>query len=166
METLIIVDGKTLEYEGLFSAKELWKVIDQVFEQHKFDKVEFKNSEQVFKDGKQLRFDIRPYKKLSDYVKAEIKVILVAKNMKEVEITKKGITKKLYTGHVEIAFTAYLLTDYEHAWETKPFYYFIRMLIDKFVYRSYIQEAKAQIVSITNELYDEVRSYLNMQKFA
>lgn len=164
-ETLTIIDGKTLEYEGLFEPRELYTVIDQLFKQHGFDKNEFKNSEHVYKDSKQLEMDLRPYKKLSDYVKVEIKIIIIAKDLKHVEIDNKGIKKKMYNGHVQVTFYSYLITDYENSWEMKPFYYFMRMFIDKFIYRNPISEAKNELITLTQEAYDEIRSYLNMNRY-
>ena len=43
-ETTILIDGKTLEYEGLFHPKELYAVIDEYFQQNSFDKNEVKNN--------------------------------------------------------------------------------------------------------------------------
>jgi|FLOH01.1.fsa_nt_gi hypothetical protein len=164
-ETLTIIDGKNLTYSGLFDPKELYTVIDQHFQQHSFDKNEFKNSEHVYEDSKQLEMDLRPYKKLSDYVKVEIKIVIVGKNLKEVEIEQKGIKKKLFKGDLSVTFTSYLITDYEGSWEGKPFYYMIRMLVDKFVYKGYLHEAKKELIQITEEAHNEIRSYLNMHRF-
>ena len=76
--------------------------------QNQFDKNEFKNSEHVYKDAKQISVDLRPYKKLSDYVKVEVKIEIFGRDLKQVEITKKGLTKKMFKGHLEVKFTAYL----------------------------------------------------------
>jgi len=164
-ERLTVIDGRTLEYKGLFEPRELYTVIDQLFREHGFDKKEFKNSEHVYKDSKQIVLDLRPYKKLSDYVKVEVKIQIVGYKLKEVEIENKGLKKKMFNGLVEVKFSAYIITDYESAWETKPFYYMIRMLVDKFIYKGYISEAKSELITITNTAYDEVRSYLNMQRY-
>ncbi|MBC8496007.1 hypothetical protein H8D36_07660 [archaeon] len=164
-ETLTLIDGKKLSYEGLFEPKEIYTVIDQFFKKHGFDKHEFKNAEQIFEHGKQLEMDLRPYKKLSDYVKVEIKIEIVARNLKEVEIEKKGIKKKMMSGPIDISFTSYFITDYEGTWEMKPFYYVFRMLVDKYVYKSYMNTAKNELMEVTNEIYDELRSYLNMHKY-
>ena len=164
-ETQIVVDGKRLEYEGLFDPKELYAVIDELMQQHSFDKNEFMNSEHVYKDSKQLDMDLRPYKKFSDYVKAEIKIRIKATNLKFVEVEKNNVKKKYYHGKIKIVFVTYLITDYENAWEMKAFYFLLRMLVDKFLYKSYINEAKKEAVSLTNETYDEIRSYLNMHRY-
>ena len=98
-------------------------------------------------------------------MKTEIKIIINATNLKHVEVEQKGLKKKMYRGEINITFTSYLITDYEHAWELKPMYYFIRMLIDKFIYKGYTEEVKNEIVTLTNECYDEIRSYLNMHRY-
>lgn len=164
-ETQIIIREKTLEYEGLFDPKELYTIIDEFYRSNHFDRNEFTNSEHVYKDGKQLRLDVRPYKKISDYVKIEVKIELFASHLKEQLIEIKGIKKKLYKGHVKIMFTGYLITDYEGSWEMKPFYYLLRMLVDKFIYKGYLEEAKNYLVSTINKSFNEIRTYLNMHRF-
>lgn len=164
-ETFIVVRDKKLDYKGLFDPKGLYQVIQKLFKQHSFDWVEFKNSEHVYKDGKQIEMDLRPYKKFSDYVKAEIKMEIIATDLKEAVIEVKGLKRKMYKGHVTVTFTSFLITDYEASWETRPFYYLIRMLIDKYIYKGYIGNAKSELVSFTNEAYDEIRSFLNMHRY-
>ncbi len=164
-EVQIVIDGKKLEYEGLFDPGELYAVIDRLMAQHTFDKNEFMNSQHVYEDSKQMEMDLRPYKKLSDYVKVELKIKIKATNLKLVEIEKGGVKKKLYNGNVKVRFIGYLITDYENAWEMKPFYYLIRMLTDKFIYKSYVHEAKTELITVANEVYDELRSYLNMHRY-
>ena len=164
-EAEIIVDGKKLEYEGLFQPGELYTVIDELMAQRTFDKNEYRNFEYVHEGHKQIDMELRPYKKLSDYIKVEIRIKIRATNLKHVEIEKNGVKKKYYHGKVKVVFVTYLITDYENAWETKAFYFLARMLVDKFIYKGYLSEAKAIGVSVTNEAYYEIRSYLNMHRY-
>ncbi|MBU1854980.1 MAG: hypothetical protein KKF89_04630, partial [Nanoarchaeota archaeon] len=164
-ETLTVVDGKTIEYEGIFDPRELYTIIDELSKQHSFDKNEFRNCEFVFKESKDLILDIRPYKRLSEYAKTEIKIEITGTDLKKVEIEKKGLKKKLYKGHLKVILTSYLITDYENAWESRPIYYLIRMLIDKYIYKGYTQELKDEITTMTNDFFDEIRSYLNMHRY-
>ena len=95
-ETLTIVREKVLNYNGLFDAKGLYALIQKLYKQHSFDWKDFKNSEQVYKDHKMLEMDLRPYKKLSDYVEVEIRIYITATNLKEQEVNIKGLKKKFY----------------------------------------------------------------------
>ena len=164
-EIYTIERGKILTYSGLIDAKGLYTVIQKLFKQHSFDWNENKNIEHVYKDHKQLEMDLRPYKKISDYVMVEIKILITATDLTPIEIDIKGLKKKLYKGKLNIVFKAYLITDYESAWETKPFYYLVRMIVDKFIYKGYIHRAKNELGEIVTEVYDEIRSFLNMHRY-
>lgn len=164
-EKLTVVDGKGLDYEGLFEAKELYKVIEEYAEENKFDRNEFMNAEHIYEDSKQLDIDVRPYKKISDYVKLEIKIKIKATNLKYKEVEVNGIKRKYYHGHVNVKFFSYLITDYENTWEMRPLYYLLRTLVDKLIYKGYMDSAKKELIMHTNGFYEEIRSYLNMHRF-
>jgi len=163
-ETFIVERGKLLQYNGLIDFKGLYAIIQKLFKQHSYDWKDHKNFEQVYKDHKQIEMDLRPYKKYSDYVMVELRMDIVGTNLKEVEINMSGLKKKMYKGDLKIVFKGFLITDYENQWETKPFYYFMRMMVDKFIYKGYIDRAKDQFVDEITEAYDEIRSFLNMHR--
>ncbi|MBU0666382.1 MAG: hypothetical protein ABIC91_00485 [Nanoarchaeota archaeon] len=165
-EIKTLVEGKLLKYEGLVNVKELYSVIDKWFEKHRYDKAERRNYEQVFKDCKLIEMELHPYKKISDYAKFEFKIDIVLSDLTEVEVERNNVKMKLWKGKVEIKFTAYFITDYEDSWETKPFYYFVRTLTDKFIYRSYNKKMEVHLIDECQEIFDEVRSFLNMSRYS
>ena len=64
-ETLI--DNYRIQYEGLFSAVDLYTMIDEYFEERGYDKVEKKNIERVSKEGKFIEVEMQPFKRITDY---------------------------------------------------------------------------------------------------
>jgi hypothetical protein len=166
-EIKTLIEGKELKYKGLIDIKQLYSTIDQWFNKHRYDKKEVKNYEFVDEDSKQIELELRPYKKITDYAKYEIRIEARFTNLKEVEVeTKNKIKQKLWKGQVLMRFTAFFITDYENAWETKPFYYFVRTLVDKFVYRMYTSKMEDVLVSECNESFEEIRSFLNMHRYS
>ena len=164
-EVKTLVWMKPIKYSGLFDLKELYATIDKWCKEHHYDKVEAKNFEDVYEDSKQIILELRPYKKITDYAKVEIRAYMEFTDIKEEVVERGGLKKKINKGKINMSFDCYLITDYEAHWETKAVYYFFRMLVDKFIYRGYMKRFEAEAVADCNEMIHEVKSYLNMERF-
>jgi hypothetical protein len=164
-ETLTIERGQVISYRGYFNPKDLYMIIQKIFKQNSYDWSEYKNVEQNFSDHLQIEWDLRPYKKLSDYVKVELRVDVTGTNLKLKEIEVDGVKKKLHEGNLTIMLRAFMITDYEQTWETKPFYFWLRMLADKFIFKSYTERAKGELQGVISEVREEIRSFLNMGRY-
>lgn len=164
-EIKTLMHGKEISYSGLFKLRELYKLIDQWFMEHGYDKNELKNYEDVTEEEKQYILELLPYKKYSDYMKGEIRVFAIIKNVKDTSLEKEGMKIAMQKGNIQFSFDAYLITDYEHSWQTTPFYYFLRTIFDKFVYKVYTTKYENQVINDCNEVQKQIKSYLNMQRF-
>ncbi|MBS3110234.1 hypothetical protein J4227_06925 [Candidatus Woesearchaeota archaeon] len=164
VERRIIVDNLKVEYNGLFDATELYKLIDYYFRERAYTKHELRNYEHVYTSGKQVEVHMEPYRKITDYAKYVIKVLITMKHLKEVtvEIDKKKV--KLNKGEVEVEFDGYLELDYEHRWEKKPMFYFLRAIFDQYVYKIHTERYEQGLAQEVHDLRSQVRKFLNMQK--
>ena len=160
-----VVDNMRLSYEGLFNVNELYMLIDQFFREKGFDKRELRNQEHVKAGSRYIDLVLQPWKKITDYANHIIRVEIVMRNVKDVEVEKDGHKLKFSKGRVAVRIDAYLETDYEHRWEQKPIYFFIRTLFDKFVYSSYSQRFKAQLKETANQLNGEIKAFLNLHRY-
>jgi hypothetical protein len=165
-EKKIVYQDKFISFEGLFSLKDLFRMIVRWFNEHGYDMFENKNYEEVYEDGKKVIFELIPYKKVSDYYKLEIRVFAVFESLKEVEVELNGVKQRLLKGRANFTFDATLVTDYEGRWESRPTYYFYRTLIDKFIYRSYTDKYGAGLIKDAQEVQEEIKAYLNMFRYA
>ena len=87
-ERELIVDHMRIQYEGLFDATELYKLIDRFFRDKGYDKRDLKNVEKVRPQGKFIEIELLPWKKTTDYFKNEIKVRMIMEDLKDVEVEK------------------------------------------------------------------------------
>ena len=165
VERDIIVDKLRLTYEGLFSVADLYKMIDEWFEEKGYDKREKKNVESVTPEGKFIEIEVEPWKKVTDYAKNIIKIRMIFSNIKEVTVEKDGIKVKLNQGKVQFVFDGYLETDYEHMWEGKPLFYFIRELFDKYFYKPYTTGFKQGVKEDLMHLYTNIKAFLNLYRY-
>ncbi|MBN1274865.1 hypothetical protein JXA12_01050 [Candidatus Woesearchaeota archaeon] len=165
VETKTLVWLKPLHYSGLFDLRGLYKTMDKWFTEHNYDKIEKRNFEEVSEGSKQIVLELQPYKKISDYAKVEIRVYVEMTNLTEEVVTRGDLKQKYNKGDLHFSFDCFLITDYEGHWETKATYYFIRTMVEKFIYKGYTKRFEAEAVSDTNELINEIRNYLNMERF-
>lgn len=163
-EREVLIDKMRLTYEGLFDVVELYKLIDRFLKEKGYDKRERHNSERVTATGKFIELEIEPWKKITDYVQNVIKLRIVLTDVKEVVI-KKGNTKvKLNKGRARLVFDCYMETDYENRWEGKPMFFFLRTILDKYIFKPYTSGYRKNAMDDCNHLYNKIKAFFNLYK--
>jgi len=165
-EKYAVVDKLRLTYEGLFNVAELYKLIDNWLRGKSYDKHEIKNVEKVRPEGKEIEFELLPWRKLTDYAISHIRVRVVMTGVKEVEVERDGTKVKLNQGKVQIVFDGFLQTDYENKWESKPIFYFLRGVVDKYIYKSYLDGYKKIVMQDVNHLHTQIKAFLNLYRYS
>ncbi|MBN2454748.1 hypothetical protein JXB11_04340 [Candidatus Woesearchaeota archaeon] len=163
-ERRLVVDNLKLSYEGIFNVGELYQLIDRWFREKGFDKREVRNQEHVQPEGKYIELELQPWKRITDYARHVIRVDIRMFRVKDVVVEQEGKRHKMQSGKVNIVFDGYLDTDYEDRWEQKPFYFFLRTLFDKFVYRTYSAEFEDLLVENVTQLQQTIKSFLNLYR--
>jgi len=164
-EQMPVVQKRVIKYSGLFSAQDLYRTINEWLKDKGYDRREIKNEEHVKQSGKFIDIDMMPFKKMSDYAKSVIRLQIIMRDLKEVEVDIDGHKVLLNQGEVEIIIDSYLETDYEGRWEQTPFYFFMRTVYDKFLYRNYTQHFENLVASDTADIEAVIKSFLNMYRF-
>ena len=166
VEKYVVVDKLRLTYEGLFNVSELYKLIDGWLRTKSYDKHELKNIEKVRPEGKFIEIELFPWKKLTDYAISLIRLRIIMTDIKEVEVEREGKKAKMNQGTVHMVFDGMLETDYEKRWESKPIFYFLRAIVDKYIYRSYLDGYKQVIMQDVNQLHTQIKAFLNLYRYS
>jgi len=139
--------------------------VDVWFRDKFYDKFEKRNEEFANPDGsKQIEIEFVPWKKYTDYYKSMIKMEMIVKNLREVEVEIEGKKKKMNKGRIEFKMTGYLVVDYESKWN-KALQYFLRDIFDKFINRRITKKYHDMLIDDCNDLYNTLTSYLNMHAY-
>jgi len=165
-ERRLVVDHLKLSYEGLFNVQELYLLIDRWVREKGFDKREVRNQEHVKPTGKYIELELQPWKKITDYARHVIKINLVLLHIKDVIVEQEGKRYKMQSGKINITLDGYLDTDYEDRWEQKPFYFFLRTIFDKFVYRTYSADFENLLIENVTQLQQALKSFLNLYRYS
>ncbi|MBW2969720.1 hypothetical protein KY319_01215, partial [Candidatus Woesearchaeota archaeon] len=105
-------------------------------------------------------------KKLTDYAKSIIKIRMQFSDVKDVVVDKDGKKTKIQEGKAVIIFDGILETDYEHRWEGKPIFYFLRTVFEKYVYTPFISGFERGVKEDTMALKNNMKAYLGLTKYA
>ena len=160
------VYGETLEFEGLFTVKDLFRTIDKYFRQKGFDKKIIFDEEFETETGKYFHLRTQYYKKVDAYVRLETRFWIYIYDYKIVEKMVEGEKKRLGQGKVSIRFDAFLQTGYLPTMpDNKPFYFLFRILYEQYFAKPYIDYWINVAKHVINEAKTEISSYLNLNKF-
>ncbi len=160
-----IIDNKTFSYTGLISVQGLYRSARTWLEENGYTPYEKHQSQQIFEDGLQIYVEMDGEKKLSDYAKIGWETHFTFLKCEEVVVEKEGRKVKMYKGEVQLRTEVFLITDYDLSFEQSAFQYFLRVVIDKYVFKSYIYKAEKAIKTDYKSYELILKSFLNMERF-
>ena len=164
-EKNLIINSRTLAYKGIFREDELFSAINRVLEERGYEKREKKTEEVVTEGGRRTYVELRPFKELSNYIVLQIKMKITLDNVTGKIEEFEGQKKKFQQGDVTIVFDSWELTDYQTRWGMKPFVYFIKGFINKYVYAFPIEAgSKGVLAGDTAFMYGTIKKLLNSYK--
>lgn len=157
-EKNLIINSRELKYKGIFRVEELFATVNQALVEKGYEKREKKTEELVTEEGRRTYVELRPLKIMSNYVSLMLKIKFNLDNITETTETVAGVKKKFQQGDVNLIFDAWYLTDYEKRWGMKPFVFFMKGLINKFLYQFPLEKSfRAELVSDTAYIYAQIK---------
>jgi hypothetical protein len=165
LEKNLVIDGKTITYKGIFRIDEVFLVLNTALEEKGYTLREKKNEEMVGENGRRAFFELRPYKVKTNYVTLMIKVRITFDKVTESIEVVNGVKQLYQNGEVNIVFDGWSLTDYQQRWTMKPWVYFVKGIIHKFIYKFPMEGGFiGELIGDTSYVYAKVRSFLNTYK--
>jgi hypothetical protein len=164
-EQKILVFEKSFSYSGLLSVQGFYRHARNWLDEHGYGPYEANHDEQVFEDGKELFVNLQGNKKLSDYARIRWESRLEFINITDERVELEGQKVRMNKGSVKVTSMVILDTDWSDSWEQNAFQYFLRVVMDRFVFKSYISRAEKSAQKDYTRYEDELKRYLNMQEF-
>jgi hypothetical protein len=165
VETYFVVPKQAIKYKGLVNIEEFYMHIDKWLKSKSFEKAETRSEEHAEKDGWYIELLLEPFFKFNDYIREVLRIHIHMYNVKDVEVDIDGHKVKLQEADVTVATEGFFITDYENRWEAKPVNFFLRSLIDKYVYRRYTQKYQGIVKETMEDFRANIKSYLNLYRF-
>jgi|TARA_B100001964_G_C14259068_1_gene614263 hypothetical protein len=163
-ELRLVVDHLRLNYKGPFNANDLIKNIYAFLKERGFDMHNLKDFENNTKTGKQMEWQVRPWKKISDYGRLWPNIRVLVKDYNKVDAMVDNKKIKIGSGSVEIYIDGYLELDEQQRWEVIPFFQFLRSLYNTFFYKVYTERFEQRLSYDMNHLYHTLEQFFNMYK--
>ncbi|HIH43064.1 TPA: hypothetical protein HA246_05450 [Candidatus Woesearchaeota archaeon] len=166
VEKKILVDDLRMQYTGLFDVTELYRLFDELIHERGYVKLEKKSDQFMTKHGRQIYLEIRPVKEFEQDFLSTIKIRIKMNDVKDVVLEVNGAKKQYNQGNLLLIFDGWTTTFYEFAWETKPVFVFLRMLVDKYIYKVSFGKYEGEIINDVHYIYDRVKAHLNLHRYA
>jgi hypothetical protein len=160
------VVGEQLNFEGLFSMKEVFRIVDKYFRSKAFDKKIIFDEEYQTEKGKYVHVKSEYYKKTDAYVRLQTRLWIYANDLIEVEKEVDGVKIKTNQGKLNLVFDAYLQTEYYGIFPSdKPVGFLFKVLYEQYLARPRIAYWEGVLRHVITELRSEIAGYLNLNKF-
>lgn len=149
--------------QGLFNFREFYAFLYRwlTTEEYTIDEKEY--TEKVKPTGKEVFVEWRARRRISDYFRFYLQIVIVTLGMTEVEVTKNGTKLKLNRGEVRVDINVFLEKDYENRWETSPFAKFFRGVYDRYIIRGRILQYHIMVREEAVNFTDQIKAYLALE---
>ncbi len=165
-EKNLIINNRELKYKGIFRVDDLFHTINQALKEKQYEKSEKKTEEIVSEAGKKTYLELRPFKMKTNYVIFEIKIKITLDNVTETVEEVHGVKKKFQNGDVSIVFDSWVMTDYENRWTMKPVVYFLKSIINKYLYTFPLEASfPSELASDTAHIFVKIQKLLQSYKY-
>ncbi|MBI2103326.1 hypothetical protein HYT55_05770 [Candidatus Woesearchaeota archaeon] len=164
-ERTLVIDHLRLNYEGLFNAAEFYNLIAGWFYEKGWDWYEKLNQEQVTPTGRQITWVLEPWKSASDFNKLKMAIKVILTDVKEVEVTQGKETLQLNHGVIHMTFDGYVVSDRKGKWKSRPFYWFLGILTERYFLRHHFAKMERWIESDVEDIHTKIKNYLNVFKY-
>ncbi len=159
-----IVDRLTLEYRGVFSSRELFRMFTKWYKESPYEKGGDYISEQNTSHGKCIEYTYMPWIKPNDYIRNFMRIRILIYDMKKVDIMVDGIKEKMDEGRILIFIDGFLEYDYDARWGGKPMLQLMRTFYIKFMYKYYSKFFEGGMINDCHALYELFERFFNMYK--
>ena len=153
---------QTLKRRGPFDFKETYQFMYRWLTEEGYDVEEKKYEEKVAGESKDIEVNWVCEKKVSDYFKNEMKILIRVTGMKDVEVEKGGERVKMNQGTFTGKISGSLVKDWESTWEGNPLGKFLRGVYDKFVVEGRIKNYEGKIAGDVDELTEQIKAFLSI----
>ena len=161
----VLYDLRTT-YNGPFVVEDFYREVEGWIREKGFEKEPKKKMEHVTKGGKKIEWVIEAHHKLDDLHHGVVILRALLDNIKEVVVKRDGKKIKVNNGDVLINIDGFIQSHIHGSFfQIKPVYYFIRTLIDKFIYQFWSFKWDGAVSSDCHDLFKRIRAFFNVQKY-
>lgn len=161
----VLYDLRTT-YNGPFVVEDFYGEVERWIGEKGFEKEPKKKLEHITKNGKRIEWLIEAHHELDDLHHGIVVIHTLMDNVKEVVINRGGKKMRVDNGDVLVVINGFLQTHIHGSFfQVKPVYYFIRTVIDRFIYNFWWMKWDGAVNSDGRELFKRIQAFFNVQKY-
>ena len=161
----VLYDLRTT-YSGPFVVEDFYAEVDNWIQEKGYEKEQKKKMEHVTKNGKKIEWVIEIHHHFDDLHYGIIVMRALFDNIKEVVVKKDGKKIMLNNGDALVNIDGFLQTHIHGSFfQVKPIYYFIRTVIDKYIYNFWTLKYDGFVGGECHELFKRIRAFFNLQNY-
>ncbi len=153
-----------IKYGGVFSFKDFYQFCyEWLTDETMLDVEEEKYEEKIKGDEKEIKAEWKGSRKMTDYFKFEMKIIMEAKALKNVEAMREGVKIRTNQGSVKIKVKGILVKDYDNKFEGTAMKKFLRGIYEKWVIKSRVDEMEDKIANGCDQFLGQAKAWLDLE---
>ena len=152
-----------LKHKGFFSYSDLYNFCYNWLKDEGFSVSEDEYTEKIAGNGKEIIIKWKATKKVSDYIKNEIKAEWHILGLTDAEVMIGEKKEKTNKGEVKITVAANLKKDYESKWDTSPTMRFLRDVYDRYIIRESVKKYEDRLEDKAQDFVEDTKSFLNLE---
>ena len=160
----VLYDLRTT-YNGPFVVEDFYAEVENWVREKGMEKEPKKKMEHVTKNGKKIEWVIEANHHFDDLHHGIVVLRALLDNVKESIIKKDGKKIRINNGDVLINIDGFIQSHIHGSfYQVKPVYYFIRALVDKFIYKFWSDKYDGDVSSDCHDLFKRLRLFFALQK--
>jgi len=162
---IVLLDGEKIGYDGVFDLKELYKHLYEWLSWRKYDVAEKNYKEKVKPTGKDIEIKWEAARIIDEYSMFIIELKTRIIGLTDVEVQKDSAKVKMQKGDIALDISAFILTDRQEMWASKPHFVFLQKFYEKYLYKGSIDRMKGELWKVGWDFFNEAKAFLNLYRF-
>lgn len=161
----VLYDLRTT-YNGPFLVEDFYAEVESWIREKGFEKEPKKKMEHITKNGKKIEWHIEAHRHLDELHHSIVILRALFDNVKEVVVKKNNKKIKINNGDIFISIDGFIQSHIHGTfWQLKPMYFFIRALIDHYIYNFWAFKYDGAVQADCHGLFKRIRSFFSLQKY-
>jgi len=155
-----------MSYSGPFKVEDFYGEVENWIRENGFEKEPKKKLEHVTKSGRKIEWLIEAQNHLDDLHHGVVVLRVLMDNVREVTVKKDGKKIRIDNGDVFLNVDGFIQAHVHGSfYQVKPVYYFIRALIDKYIYKFHSWKYDGVVDAAGRDLFKRTQSFFKLQKY-
>ncbi len=153
-----------MTYRGAFSIHDFYDAVAKWAHDNHYH-LEIKDQyEHNLPEGKELLYSVELYRHMDVQTIAMVRLHARFKEVKDISIQTGQRKHRAQSGKVYVEIDGMVENHKLHAWENKPYIFFFRAWMDRFVYKNLFEQHFGEVSSATRSFYDTVRALFHKEE--